>query len=285
MRYRSRWGICIALMVIPTPSAGQSGPVPTPPALERHVSGQLGASINNAGLQQSLDVSLVRPLVSSTSPLLKDAHVSSGLAGALTPAQGRVGGWFEIAPLSILEFRVGLDYYRYFGTFNSLQSFENYTDPFDNDAREERGGARSGTAQRLYFAPTIKLQFGPIVIASTTTLEGWRSSAAGTYFYEPTRDTLLKSSGDSLLTLSSVIMYRRPLASGALSLGAIHQEVEAPTPENNVEKYGVIGIREFVGRRFGLPNARLTGVVARYAADPHKKGEWTAALAVGFSLR
>jgi hypothetical protein len=50
-----------------------------------------------------------------------------------------------------------------------------------------------------------------------------------------------------------------------------------PILENHIEKYGLNGIREFGGRRFGLPNARVTGVIARYSADPHKQGEWTAA--------
>lgn len=285
----ARVGIGLVLVLVPALTTAQttghtdavSGPLP----LQREVTGQLAGSINNAGLQQTLGVSWTRPLVPSTHPLINGAHLSSGVTGALTPALGRIGGWLEFAPLSILEFRAGFDHSSYFGTFNSLQSFDSYTEPFDKDARDARGGARAGTAKRLYFAPTIKLQFGPVVIASTTELEGWWSDAPGRYFYEPTRDTLLASEGDGLLTVSSVIMYRRPLASGSVSVGAIHQAVEAPTVENNIEKYGVIGIREFGGRRFRLPNARVTGVIARYSADPHKQGEWTAALAVGFSIR
>ena len=282
-------GVGLALALVPGLTAaqttGQTSAARAPLPLQREVTGQLGGSINNAGLRQTLGVSWTRPLVSSTHPLIKGAHLSTGVTGALTPALGRIGVWLEFAPLSILEFRAGFDRASYFGTFNSLQSFDSDTEPFDNDARDARGGARTGTAMRLYFAPTIKLQFGPVVIASTTELEGWRSDASGAYFYEPTRDTLLASEGDGLLTVSSVIMYRRSLTSGFVSVGAIHQAVEAPAVENNIEKYGVIGIREFGGRRFHLPNARVTGVIARYSADPHKKGEWTAALAVGFSVR
>ena len=286
MRWYARVGIGLVLVLVPGLTAAQTaGPAREQMPLQREVTGQLGVSVNNAGLQQTLGVAWTRPLVRSTHPLVKDAHLSSGVTGALTPALGRIGAWFQFAPLSILEFRAGFDHSSYFGTFNSLQSFDSYTEPFDNDARDARASGRAGTAKRLYFAPTIKLKFRSVVVASTTELEGWWSDAAGPYFYEPTRDTLLASQGDGLLTVSSVIIYRRPLAAGSFSVGAIHQAVEAPVSENNIDKYGVIGIREFGGRRFRLPNARVTGVIARYSADPHKRGEWTAALAVGFSSR
>jgi hypothetical protein len=283
----ARVGIGLVLVLVPALTTAQTTVYPTavPLPVQREVTGQLGGSINNAGLQQTLGVSWTRPLVRSTHPLVTGAHLSSGVTGALTPALGRIGGWLEFAPLSILEFRAGFDHSSYFGTFNSLQSFDSYTERFDNDARDARGGARAGTAKRVYLAPTIKLQFGPVVIASTTELEGWWSTADGPYFYEPTRDTLLASDGGGLLSVSSVIMYRRPLASGSVSVGMIHQDTEAPVLENNIEKFGVIAIREFGAGRFGLPNARVTGVIARYSADPHKQGEWTAALAVGFSMR
>ena len=269
------------ILLVPVLAAAQTGA----PAVHREVTGQLGATVNNAGLQQTLGISLIRPLSASAHPLVRDAHLSTGVVTGVTPAQGRIGGWFEVAPLSILQFRLGFDRVLYFGTFNSLQSFDSYTDPFDKDARDARGGAEPGNGSRIYFSPTIRLKFGPILVASTTELEGWESSAAGLYFYEPTRDTLLASSGDSLLTVSSVILFQRQVTSGTMSLGLIHQAVEAPSTANNIEKYGVIGIREFKGRRFRLPNARLTAVVLNYTADPWKKGQWTAAAAVGFAKR
>ena len=47
--------------------------------------GQLGASINNAGAQVSLDASRQRPLSRSRHPLLADAHVGIGGTVAFTP--------------------------------------------------------------------------------------------------------------------------------------------------------------------------------------------------------
>jgi hypothetical protein len=117
----------------------------------------------------------------------------------------------------------------------------------------------------LYFAPRIEFQFGAVVIASTTELGGWRSDASGPFFYESTRDTLLASG-----SRRSSHRFERDhvLAAARLRVrlsGAIHQAVEAPTLENNIEKYGVIGIREFRGRRCRLPNPHVTGVIAKTA--------------------
>lgn len=277
-------GLCLAagiVVVCQLPAAAQTGA----PAVRSEVTGQLGATVNNPGLQQTLGLSVVRPLSASAHPLVRDAHLSTGVETGATPAQGRIGAWFEVAPLSIVQFRAGVDRAFYFGTFNSLQSFDSYSDPFDSDDREARGGAEPGSAWRLYVAPAVRLKFGPVVVASTAELEQWESSAAGPYFYEPTRDTLLASSGDSLLTVSSVVLLQRQVTSGTLSLGVIHQALEAPSDVNDIEKYGVIGIREFTGRRFRLPNPRLTLVIAHYAADPWKKGQWTAAAAVAFTRR
>lgn len=275
------------LLVFAVAAVGQAQTVgAAPEGARREVSGQLGASINNAGLQNTVGISWTWPLSSSDHPLLKDAHISTGISNALTPAQTRLGGWLEVSPLSILDVRAGVDPSAYFGTFNSLQSFDSYDQPFDKEARDARGGARAGTGTRTYVAPTLKLKAGPIVAAATSEFEWWRSNARGLMFYEPTRDTLLKSDGDRLVTTTSVVMYQRPMTSGTLSAGLIYHFMNVfDAPENRIRKLGVIGVREFAGRRFHLPNARLTMVVAKYLEDPSKEGQWTAAMAVGFRTR
>jgi len=45
----------------------------------------------------------------------------------------------------------------------------------------------------VYVAPALKAKAGPIVAALTAEREWWRSNARAVYFYEPTRDTLLRS--------------------------------------------------------------------------------------------
>jgi len=227
-----------------------------PREASREVRGQLGVSINNAGLQNVIEVSWMRPASASTHPLLAGARFGAGIVHALTPAQTRLGGWLEYSPLSFLDIRAGIDPSVYFGTFNSLQGFDSYSDAFDTDAREARGGGRAGYSTRAYVAPTLKMKIGPIVASATAEMEWWRSNAEREFFYEPTRDTLLKSAGDRMLATAAVLMYQHSIGRG-----------------------------EFSGPRFGLPHPRLTLVVARYLDDPSKEGQWTAAAAVGFRSR
>src|SRR6266849_4781932 len=151
----------------------------TAPRPRRELREQIGASVNNLGLQNSLDLSWRWPLSSSSNPLLSDAHLTLGLSHALSPSYTRLGAWAEFSPLSVLDLRVGIEPGVYFGTFNSLMSFNSYSDPFSNDARDKRGGGAFGTAGRLYASPTLKMKAGPVVAAASADFEWWKSDAAG----------------------------------------------------------------------------------------------------------
>ena len=265
----------------PATAQVQSGQ--TPPGAHREVRGQIGASINNAGLQNTVDVLWTWPTSRSNHPLLSGAHISTGITNVLTPTQTKLGGWIEYSPLSILDLRAGIDPSAYFGSFDSLMGFASYAEPFDPDAREARGGAKAGTATRAYLSPTLKFKAGPIVGAAGAEFEWWRSSADAAFFYEPTRDTLLKSGGDRMMTTTSVLMYQWTTGQGALSIGGIHTSAQVfDAADNRIQRLGLIGIKEFGTTRFRLPHPRVTMVVARYLDDPSKRDQWTAALAIGF---
>ena len=259
----------------------QGGPPQAGP--HREVRGQVGASINNAGLQNTLEVSWTWPTTRSHSPLLSGAHIATGITNALTPTQTKLGGWVEYSPLSILDLRAGVDPSAYFGTFDSLMGFPSYDESFDPDSRKARGGAKAGNATRAYVSPTLKFKAGPIVGSAGAEVEWWRSSADGAFFYEPTRDTLLKSSGDRMMTTTSVLMYQWTSGRGALSVGGIHTSARVfNASDNRIQRLGLIAVKEFGATRFHVPRPRITMVVARYLDDPFKQDEWTAALAIGF---
>lgn len=278
----SRLAAAFAGMLVASPvssSAQQAEP-------GRSLAGQAGASINNAGVQTTLEASWLRPLSSSTHPLLSGAHIATGVVHALTPAQTRLGGWVQYAPLSIFDLRAGVDPSVYFGTFDSLQGFDGYNEGFDSEARKGRAGGEPGFSVRTYVAPTLKLKAGPFVASAGAELEWWRASAEREFFYEPTRDTLLKSGGDRIIRTTAVVLYRRALDSGSLAVGPIHTTSRVPDARHNdVRKVGALVVREYDGRRFGLPRPKLTLMAGRYLADPSKDGQWTAAAAIGFSTK
>jgi hypothetical protein len=275
--------LVLAFILLGTSLAAGDDAPGGPEAARRELHEEVGVSLNNLGLQNSLDLSWRWPLLRSKNPLLADAHLALGLSHALSPSYMRVGAWAEISPLSVLELRAGLEPTAYFGTFNSLMSFGSYADPFDNHAREQRGGAGFGAAGRAYLSPTLKMKAGPLVALVSADLEWWSATAAGPFFYEPARDTLLRTKGDRLLATSGVLLFERNLeARGTLSAGLIHQLTYVyEAPANRVQRLGVIMVREFGPRRFGLPNPRVIGILASYLDDPSKKHQLTATVALG----
>lgn len=63
--------------------------------------------------------------------------------------------------------------------------------------------------------------------------------------------------------------------------GLIHQLTFVyNAPANKIQLVGVIVIREFGAKRFGLPHPRVTGVVSHYLDDPSKKHQLSTAVAL-----
>ncbi len=245
----------------------------------------LGLAVNKLGLQNTLDLGRAWRLNGSDSPLLRDAHVSFGFSHVLTPSYTRLGPWVEVAPLSVFELRLGAEGSGYFGTFGSLMSFESYGDSFDDEVRSARKQeARAGIGSRLYASPTLRMKVGGIVARSGADFEWWRSNAAGPLYYEPSRDTLLKVDGDRLVTVSTAVLVPRELGRrGSIAFGLSHNLTYVfDAPANRSQRIGVVILRQFGGRRFGLNAPRVGGQVSYYLDDPTRKGQFTAA--VGISL-
>jgi hypothetical protein len=217
--------------------------------------GQVGGSINNPGLQQTFDLSWRRPLSASRHPMWSEAHVALGGSTAITPAHVRAGAWVELAPVSVFVVRAGAESGHYFGTFNSLTSFDSRSDAFDTDSRRERGGATSGRTTRLYVTPAVQFRAGRVIGATSADVEWWSSSASGPFFYEPTRDTLLDTKGDRLTALTSAVLYQYPVAQGGLSAGLMHSFTRVNHASlNQVQASAGCSSGNSRGRFWGLPS-------------------------------
>lgn len=278
------WLFAAMIPACASAQALRSGEPAHAPGVRRIVGEQLGGSVNEPGLQNTIEASWIQPLSRSSHPLLADAHLSAGLVSVTTPSEGRLGAWVEYSPLSILDVRAGVEPTAYFGTFNSLLSFAAYSDPYDRETRNARDDSTSGTGSRTYVAPALKMKAGPLVARVGAAFERWSSSATGPLFYEPTRDTLLKVEGDYLMTLTTVAMYQHDYPTGGLlSGGIIHDMTDVfDAPGNRSQRLGLIGIREFGSPGVFLPHLRVTAFVWRYLEDPSKRNQWGAALVVGF---
>ena len=273
-----------ALMLAPVLAAGDES---APPAARRELRDTFGVAANNLGVQNVLELSTRRRLGSSSRPLWRDAHVSAGLTHSVTPAYTRLGAWAELAPLSIVSIRAGIEPALYFGTFGSLMSFQDYRDDFGNDARKaRRDTARPGSAARAYLAPEVRLKAGPVIAVAGAELEWWRSSASGPLFYEPARDTLLKTAGGRMASTAAALLYELDRArGGTLRLGISHRLTYVyDAPANRVQRVGALVVREFAGRRFGLNRPAVVANLSYYLDDPFKRHQIGAAAALAFAV-
>lgn len=253
----------------------------TPPGATRRLTESLGFSANPAGLQHVLDLRWTWRLNSSPSPLLSGAHFAVGASHSLTPSYTRLGAWVELAPLSILDLRGGAEGSAYFGNFGSLTSFNSYTDPFGEEARDARkDDARSGTGSRLYLSPRLRMRAGPLLMTAGADLEWWWSSAEGPLYYEPARDTLLAVDGGRVLRTSAALLRRHDWGRGGeLAYGVNHSLTYVlDAAANRSQRIGLTVVRQFGPRRFGLHSPRIAGQVSYYLSDPFRKGQVAASL-------
>jgi hypothetical protein len=95
---------------------------------------------------------------------------------------------------------------------------------------------------------------------------------------------LLASGGDRLINTTSVAMYEHPTdGGGAVSAGVFHgltRVVDAG--QNQSQRLGIIGIKQFASTRLRVPKPRFTVLVYRYLDDRSKQGSWGGAIAIGF---
>jgi hypothetical protein len=271
-----------ALVMVPLARAEE----PAPP-FTRRLQASLGGSLNPLGLQNTGEASWSRPLSRSRRALLAGSHLAFGFSHRVTPAYARAGAWVELAPLSVLELRAGAEPVGYFGTFRSLQSFESYGDPFDEDSRRARGGASRGAALRLYAAPAVKARVGRLLLRSRAEAEWWTASAPGPFFYEPSRDTLLQASGDTLLASETVALWSLwERDGGKLLAGPVHElAVVRGAPQNRRQDVGLVGIWGLGARRLGLHDPTVFVKVVRYVEDPNREGQVAAQIALGIAVK
>ena len=287
LAWKSRLGAVVMLMAL-VPAGEAVGQAPpgeenSPGFSCRGVTGQLGASVNNVGLQNTIAVVWAKPLSRSSHPLLAGASVSAGVVNVTTPTMTRTGGWVEYAPLSILAVRAGVEPVVYFGTFSSLMPFDSYDNSYDEDVLFEKQGTTAGVGVRSYITPAIQFRAGPVAARVTADFEHWRSSADSPYFYEATRDQLLASGGDELINLTGVALFEHEVRDGSLSVGLFHGLTRVfAAGGNRSQRLGVIAVRQFAVTHLRLPRPSLTAVLYRYLDDPSKKHTWGGAIAVGF---
>lgn len=270
----------VVLLVL---AAGRAGADPPRRALVE----TFGGSVNNLGVQQALEASWTWDLSGSSHPLLSDAHLAVGVTHYLSPAFTRIGAWAAWAPLSILELRAGVEPVYYFGIVGSLIGFPTQRAVFDEDARRAlRPQAVAQGGMRLFVAPTLKARVGRVVASGTVDVERWNVDGPNAFFYEPFRDTLLASHGDSLWRTSTVLLMEANGQGGRKLLAGLHHEFMRVrrAPENDMHRLGPLAVWTLADERFGVQSPTVIVNLYYYLEDTYKRHEPGASIGVRFGL-
>ena len=269
-----------ALAVLAAGPAWAEGPV-------RALSNTLGVQANPIGLEDHLTLQWTWDLSDSPNPFLADAHFAAGVSNHFSPAYDRLELWVELSPLSVLDLRAGVEPLVYFGSFGHIVAFPSYDAPFGKEALEAvKDQAVSATGVRYHFTPTFKIKLGRVVARTAATFEWWRVDAPGPLFYEPWRDTLLNADGDSLLGLSSQLLYEFPRSGGKKILaGAYHELVDVhDAPQNRRQRLGPLVLWTLGAKTLGVREPTIIGTVYSYVEDPNRDGELGGFLAFSFGF-
>lgn len=244
--------------------------------------------LNPLGIQDAVDVSWTRSITKSQSLIVKDAHVAMGVSSKLTPAFERLGAWFEYAPLSILDLRVGVEPVYYFGTYKAFLPFDRVDARFDDDVIESRvDKAKAGFAGRVYLSPTLKARAGAWVARVKTEVSWWKSQQKGEpFFYEPAWDTLIGSSGSRVVTVEALALREFKLdGDKTLLVGPVYDLTTVSDARvNRKQDIGVFAVWSKAGKFHALKDPTIALKIFYFLEDPWRRHEPAAQLAFVFAM-
>jgi hypothetical protein len=127
--------------------------------------------VNPLGLVYDGRLGYRHRLYASESRALRDNFIGGGVTAVISPAYGKVGGYVEVAPASVLTLWGSLQLVGYFGSFDLLQSFPDATQDYSDDALERLGDTSYGaTGLEMNVGADFQLRLGPALVRSRARL-------------------------------------------------------------------------------------------------------------------
>jgi hypothetical protein len=187
---------------VPAAEATPMGPRPENQLL---VQNTLIACVNPAGLVDLAEIGYRRRLYATASPALADNFVGIGVVPTVSPAFVRAGPVLEVQPASVLSLAASYEEIRFFGNFNSLESFASPLADYDDAERLRRGQLPAGSPDAPYaahgtqlnLAGTLQAKVGPFAARGTARFmrPDYDVRAGDRVVYDPAYDVLVPNRG------------------------------------------------------------------------------------------
>jgi hypothetical protein len=240
---------------------------------------------NPLGLESQKRLVFQRRLMDSESLLLRDTFVSGAASFKLNPAFIKVGPIVELQPLAILNVRAAYEFVSYFGTQGFLQSYEDPTFSYADDARDKTEGSAYGTSgHHVFIEPTLQAKIKSVAIRSKLAIEYWNVALTGGHkvFYDATLDTQVPGKGWVLANDTDLVYTAGKLTVGARFSGVwpLYSDADygfAGKPEgfegNSHMRVGPIVAYSFNTREYSSFNKpTLLAVINWYLDHPNREG-------------
>lgn len=184
---------------------------------------------NPLGLFNQLTLGYRRTLYGETDSVLQQgSYAAFNVTPAISPAWVRGGPQIEVQPLAILRLSATYELIGYYGSFDSLQSFQTANADWSEAAIEERGelGSYSTSGSILTLSALLQAKVGPIAARSNyrAIYQSMRTQNDDPLFYDLVFDLLVPNNG-FLHTVDSDVLFLHP--NNALTLGIRHTYTHA----------------------------------------------------------
>ncbi len=205
------------------------------------------AKYNPLGAEDNGRLGICAPLVTRPGMLFDYTHIEFGLLHSLSPAYFHLGGYFQIAPLSLLSFRVevsGLVYWNLpldRSAYFAVPDYETYINS-DYFPTEQGGGA---TGWQVAFSANLQARISMgrlgLIILDSIGYELWR--VGDEPFYLNLRHELVMARFDTVLSNAAMLMLVIPVhAEFNLRHGAYDSLRYAPDARSGFNLNNSIGL-------------------------------------------
>ena len=243
----------------------------------------IGAQYNPLGVENSFRLGLCSPLIERPGILFEYTHVEIGVLNYLSPAFTHIGTYFQITPLSLLQFRIEVSWVAVWPFFFDRAGFYNvdgYDSNFSRDALPaEEAGTETGWNINLVTILRARIRLGPValVVLDQLNYEYW-SIGEQSHNLNLRRDLVLARS-DWVLYNEAILCLEIPLTSSInMRIGGFDSLRWVPSSGYLGNLAGGILMFHWPETRHGVRDLSPFIRVGGYTNHAFRRGEFSAVL-------
>ena len=234
---------------------------------------------NPLALADLIRAGLAARLYRSERAALRDNFIFFGFSPRWTASSLRLGPELDVQPASFFNMRLSTELVRFWGIFDSIQSFRTPQADWSDStlSRNGDGGLAYATeGVHIIFEPTLQLRWRQLAFRDHVAIEFWnlRLRPGDSYFYEAGSDTLVPNNGIVFTNDLDVAWLTHVHLAVALRYTVVVPVYEAqPSGLNRSQRLGPALAYTFLDWRFTrFHNVTIFGVAAWYLEHRFRTG-------------